>query len=111
MCGVEFLVTNPVWKFLCLVICSQTCTSGFFTCNDVAVGHYINVLTKNNEMELFKVMGFPTQIFSSTDRLIGEGGMNCSLNESCSCSCAEMCCPVGCMSSAVCDTSVEHGGH
>lgn len=84
------LVANPLWKFLCLVICSQTCTSGFFTCSDVAVDHNINVLTKNSEMDLFKVMGFPTQIFSCTDKLIGEGGMNCSLNESCFCSCAEM---------------------
>lgn len=104
-------MANPVWKFLCLVICSQTCTSGFFSCNDVAVKHNIDFLTENNEMILFKVMGFPPWVFSCTDKLLGERGMNCSFNNSCFCSCVEMCCPFSCMSTAVCETSLESGGH
>lgn len=51
----------------------------FFSCNDVAVDdHSMNLLTENNKVTLFKVVGFLTRIFSFTDKVIGARGINCS---------------------------------
>lgn len=82
MCGVGTccvsLVGNPVCRFLCLVICSHSCTSSSFSCNDGAVDRRINLLTENNKVIWFKVVAFLIRIFSCTDKLTGERGMNCS---------------------------------
>jgi len=41
----------------------------FFGCNGVAVDRSINLLTEDNKVILFKVVGLLTWIFSFTDKL------------------------------------------
>lgn len=75
----ELEAANPVCKFPCLVICFCSCTSGFYSCGDVAVDCSETLLAENNKLMIFKVVGFLTGIFSCTVKLIGEMCMNCSL--------------------------------